>query len=138
VREGDGNLRPPQRRCYRWFNGQDFTQSYLLHSLGGVAIEEDVDYLVRVLEVIVAFIDFALSLLVVRVVWLWSILECPPKLVALLDSVVVLRVPWALLFGQFFETTGGFLLLSFAGPLSSSSAHEMILSLSLVMELGRR
>jgi hypothetical protein len=55
-----------------------------------VAIEDDVDHLVRILEVVVAFVDFGLALLVVRVTRLRSILECPPKLVALFGSVIVL------------------------------------------------
>jgi hypothetical protein len=74
-----------------------------LRSLGGITTEEDVGRLVRVLEVTVAFIDFGLTLFVVRVRRLRSTLECPPKLVALLGSVIVLRMPWTLLFEQFLE-----------------------------------
>jgi hypothetical protein len=45
----------------------------------------------------------------VRVPWLWSVLECSPKLVALLGGVVAIQMPWALLLQQVFEAAGGLL-----------------------------
>jgi hypothetical protein len=44
--------------------------------------------LVRFLDVVVAFIDFFLALLVVRRSWLGNILECSPDLVALIGGVI--------------------------------------------------
>jgi hypothetical protein len=43
------------------------------------------------LEVVVAFIGLLLSFLIVRVSWLWNILECSPELVALLGGVVAVH-----------------------------------------------
>jgi hypothetical protein len=140
------------------------------------------------LEVTVAFVGFFFAFLIVRMPWVWRVVECSLELVALFGSVVALQVPRALLFQQVFEAVGGLLqvvfrraldsrdcvvwlalairtrvvvvvtalisvvviaaariLLSLAANgvvlsvrLSSSSAHEVIMSLSLVMELGRR
>jgi hypothetical protein len=50
------------------------------------------------LEVAVVSVVLLLALLVVRVRWLWSTLECSPELVALLGSVVAVQMPQALLF----------------------------------------
>jgi hypothetical protein len=50
------------------------------------------------LEVIVALVGFFLALLVMRRPWVWGILECSPKLIALLGGVVALQMPWAYLF----------------------------------------
>jgi hypothetical protein len=61
------------------------------------------------LEVAIAFINFFLALLVMRVSWLRSILECPLDLIALFDSVVVVLVPQTLLFEEVFEATRGLL-----------------------------
>jgi hypothetical protein len=44
-----------------------------------------------------------------RVLWLWSILECSPELVALLGGVVAVQMPRALLLQQVFEAAGGLL-----------------------------
>jgi hypothetical protein len=55
------------------------------------------------LEVVVALVGFFLALLVVRRLWVWSILECLPELLALLGGVIALQVPRALLFHQIFE-----------------------------------
>jgi hypothetical protein len=52
---------------------------------------------------------FFLPFFVVRVPWLWSILECSPELVALLGGVVAVQMPRALLFQQVFEAAGGLL-----------------------------
>jgi hypothetical protein len=41
------------------------------------------------LEVAIAFAVLLLAFLVMRVPWLWSVLECSPELVALLGGVVV-------------------------------------------------
>jgi hypothetical protein len=68
----------------------------LLPSAGSSA-EEDVDSLVGFLEVAVASVVLLLALLVVRVRWLWGILECSPELVALLGGVVAVQMPRALL-----------------------------------------
>jgi hypothetical protein len=57
------------------------------------------------LELTIAFIDFLIALLVVRVSWLRSIFECPPDLIALFGSVVVVLVPQTLLFEEVFEAT---------------------------------
>jgi hypothetical protein len=57
------------------------------------------------LELAIAFIDFLIALLVVRVSWLRSIFECPPDLIALFGSVVVVLVPQTLLFEEVFEAT---------------------------------
>jgi hypothetical protein len=55
----------------------------------------------------------------VRVPWLWSILECSPKLVALLGGVVVVQMPRALLFQQVFEAARGLLQVVFRRALDS-------------------
>jgi hypothetical protein len=57
------------------------------------------------LELAIAFIDFLIALLVVRVSWLRSTFECPPDLIALFGSVVVVLVPQTLLFEEVFEAT---------------------------------
>jgi hypothetical protein len=62
--------------------------------------KEDVDRLIKILEVAIAFVD-TLALLIMWVAWLWSILECPSKLVAMFGSVDILYVPRTLLFKQF-------------------------------------
>jgi hypothetical protein len=61
------------------------------------------------LEVIVALVGFFLSLLIVWRLWVWSILECSPELIALLGGVIALQMPRALLFQQVFEAAGGLL-----------------------------
>jgi hypothetical protein len=71
--------------------------------------EEDVHYLVGFLEVPIAFIDFLLSLLIMRVSWLRSLLECPPQLVTLFGGVVVILMPWTLLFEEVLEAARGLL-----------------------------
>jgi hypothetical protein len=60
------------------------------------------------LEVVIAFVSFFLTFLVVRRLWVW-VLECSPELVALLGSVVALQMPRALLFQQVLEAAGGLL-----------------------------
>jgi hypothetical protein len=50
------------------------------------------------LEVVVILVGVFLALLVVRTPWVWGILECAPELIALLDGVVALQMPRALLF----------------------------------------
>jgi hypothetical protein len=45
----------------------------------------------------------------VRVSWLRSTFECPPDLIALFGSVVVVLVPQTLLFEEVFEATRGLL-----------------------------
>jgi hypothetical protein len=59
------------------------------------------------LEVTVAFVDFLLVFLVVRRLWVWSIFECSPELVALLGGVVAIQMPQTLLFEQVFEAAKG-------------------------------
>jgi hypothetical protein len=105
VGEGDGHLRPPERCWGRWFNVHDFSSSSFLGPSAGYSAEEDVHRLVGFLEVVA--VGFLLTLLVVRVPWLWSILECSPELVALLGGVVVVQMPRALFLQQVFEAAGG-------------------------------
>jgi hypothetical protein len=71
------------------------------------------------LEVVVAFVDFFLAFLVMRMLWFWSVLECLPELVALFGSVVALQVPRALLFQQVFKAAGGLLRVVFRRALDS-------------------
>jgi predicted Co/Zn/Cd cation transporter (cation efflux family) len=71
------------------------------------------------LEVAVAFVGFFLAFLVVRMPWVWSVLECSPKLLALFGSVVALQVPRALLFQQVFEAAEGLLRVVFRRALDS-------------------
>jgi hypothetical protein len=78
-----------------------------LRSLSGEATEEDINCLVGFLEVAIAFVDFGFALLIVRVSWLRSLLECPLKLVALFGGVVAILMPQTLLFEQVLETTEG-------------------------------
>jgi hypothetical protein len=59
------------------------------------------------MEVTIAAIVLLLAFLVMRVRWLWSTLECSPKLVALLGGVVAVQMPRALLFQRVFEATRG-------------------------------
>jgi hypothetical protein len=94
--EGDGYLRPPERGRVRWLNGHDFTTGSLLLPLARQSAKEDVDGLVRLLEVVVVVV-LLLALLVMRVWWLWRILECMTELVALLGGVVAVWMPRALL-----------------------------------------
>jgi hypothetical protein len=65
------------------------------------------------LEVVVALASLLLAFLVVRVPWLWSILECSPELVALLGGVVAVQMPRALLFQQVFDAARGLLRVVF-------------------------
>jgi hypothetical protein len=51
--------------------------------------------------------------------WLRSILECSPKLVALLGGVVAVQMPQALLFQKVFEAAGGLLRVVFRKALDS-------------------
>jgi hypothetical protein len=51
--EGDGYLRPPERSRDRWLNGHHFATGSLLLPSAGQSAEEDVDGLLRLLEVIV-------------------------------------------------------------------------------------
>jgi hypothetical protein len=124
-----------------------------------------VHHLVGFLEVVVALVNLLLVFLVVRVPWLWSVLECSPKLVALLGGVVAIQMPRALLFHQVFKAAGGLLRVVFRRALDSRdsvvwlalaigtrvvvaatalisllllspSAQEVIMSLRWVMELG--
>jgi hypothetical protein len=92
--EGDGYLRPPERGRDRWLNGHYFTTGSLLLPPAGQSAEEDIDGLVRLLEVVVVAV-LLLALFVVRVRWLRRILECVPELVALLGGVVAVWVPRA-------------------------------------------
>jgi hypothetical protein len=71
------------------------------------------------LEVVVAFVNFFLAFLVVRMPWVWSVLKCSPKLLALFGSVVALQVPQALLFQQVFEAARGLLRVVFRRALDS-------------------
>jgi hypothetical protein len=103
--EGDGYLRPPEGGRDRWINRHDFSTGSLLLPPAGQSTEEDVDGLVRFLEVIVVAV-LLLVLFVVRVLWLWRILECMPELVALLGGVVAVWMPRAPLLQQVFETAG--------------------------------
>jgi hypothetical protein len=57
------------------------------------------------LEVVVVAV-LLLALFVVRVRWLWRILECMPELVALLGDVVAIWMPQAPLLQQVFEAAG--------------------------------
>jgi hypothetical protein len=75
--------------------------------LEGSPPEQDIHCLVRFLEIAIAFVDFFLALFVVRRTWVGSILECSPELVALLSGVVVVQMPWTLLFDQVFEDARG-------------------------------
>jgi hypothetical protein len=95
--EGNGYLRPPEGGRNRWFNAQDFSSSGFLSPSVGKSTEEDVHRLVGLLEVVVALVGLLLAFLVVRVLWLWSVLECSPELVALLGGVVAVQMPRALL-----------------------------------------
>jgi hypothetical protein len=61
------------------------------------------------MEVVVSFVGLLLAFLVMRMPWLWSILECSPELVALLDDVVVVQMTQTLLLQQVFEAAGGLL-----------------------------
>jgi hypothetical protein len=71
------------------------------------------------LEVAVALVGLLLAFLVVRVSWLWSILECSPELVALLGGVVAVQMPRALLLQQVFEAARGLLRVVFRRALDS-------------------
>jgi hypothetical protein len=71
------------------------------------------------LEVVVTFVSFFLALLVVRRPWVWRVFECSPQLVALLDGVVALQVPRALLFQQVLEAAEGLLRVVFRRALYS-------------------
>jgi hypothetical protein len=117
--EGNGYLRPPERDRDRWFNAQDFSSGGLLSSSVGYSAEEDVHHLVGFLEVAVAFVGLFLAFLVMRVPWLWSVLECSPELVALLGGVVSVQMPRTLLFQQVLEATGGLFRVVFRGALDS-------------------
>jgi hypothetical protein len=86
TEEGNGYLRPPERGRDRWFNAHDFSTGSFLSPSVGESAEEDVHHLVGFLEVAVAFVGLLLTFLVVRVLWLWCILECSPELVALLKD----------------------------------------------------
>jgi hypothetical protein len=116
--ECDGYLRPPERGRDRWLNGYDFTTGSILLPPAGQSAEEDVDGLVRLLEVVVVAV-LLLALLVMRVRCLWRILECVPELVALLGGVVAVRMPRALLLQQVFETAGVLLRVPFRKALDS-------------------
>jgi hypothetical protein len=71
------------------------------------------------LEVTVALVGLFLAFLIVRVPWLWSVLECSPELVALLGSVVAIQMPRALLFQQVLEAAEGLLRVVFRRALDS-------------------
>jgi hypothetical protein len=103
--EGDGYLRPPERSRDRWLNGHHFTAGSLLLPPAGQSAEEDVDGLVRLLEVVVVAV-LLLALLIMGVRWLWCLLECVPELVALFGGVVAVWMPRALLLQQVFEIAG--------------------------------
>jgi hypothetical protein len=118
--EGNGYLRPPERGQNHWFSGHDFSSSGFLSPSVGKSAEEDVHRLVGFLKVVVALVGLLLAFLVVRVPWLWSILECSPELVALLGGVVAVQMPRALLFQQGFEAARGLLRVVFRRALDSS------------------
>jgi hypothetical protein len=82
------------------------------------------------LEVVVAVISFFLALLVVRSPWVWRVLECSPKFVALLGGVVALQVPQELLFKQVFEAARGLLRVVFRRALDS---HDCVVWLALAI-----
>jgi hypothetical protein len=103
--EGDGYLRPPERGRDRWLNGHDISTGSFLLPPAGQSTEEDIDGLVEFLEVVVVAV-LLLALFVVRVRWLWRILECMLELVALLGGVIAVWMPRALLLQQVFETAG--------------------------------
>jgi hypothetical protein len=84
----------------------------------GQSAEEDVDGLVRLLEVVVVAV-LLLALPVMKVRWLWRILQCMPELVALLGGVVVVWMPRALLLQQVFETARVLLRVPFRRALDS-------------------
>jgi hypothetical protein len=71
------------------------------------------------LEVVVALIGFFLALLVMRMPWVWRVLDCSSGLVALLDGVVSLQMPRAFLFQQVFEDAKGLLRVVFHRALDS-------------------
>jgi hypothetical protein len=71
------------------------------------------------LEVVVAFVGLFLAFLVMRVPWLWSVLECSPELVALLGGMVAVQMPWALLFQQVLEAARGLLRVVFRTALDN-------------------
>jgi hypothetical protein len=87
--EGDGYLRPPDRGRDRWLTGHHFATGSLLLPPAGQSAEEDVDCLVRLLEVVVVAV-LLLAILIMRVQWLWRLLECVPELVALFGGVVAI------------------------------------------------
>jgi hypothetical protein len=117
--EGNGYLRPPERGRDRWFNAHDFSTGSFLSPSVGKSAEEDVHRFVGFLEVAVAFVGLLLAFLVVRVPWLWIILESLPELVALLDGVVAIQMSRALLFQQVFEAAGGLLRVLLRSALDS-------------------
>jgi hypothetical protein len=53
------------------------------------------------------FVDFLLALLVVRGSWLGNILECSSELVALISCMIVVQMPWVILFELVSETSRG-------------------------------
>jgi hypothetical protein len=55
------------------------------------------------LEVAIAFVDFLLTLFILRVSWLRDILECSPELVALIVCVIAFQMPLTLFFEQVSE-----------------------------------
>jgi hypothetical protein len=112
--EGDGYLRPPERGRDRWLNGHDFTTGSFLLPPAGQSAEEDVDGLVSLLEAVVVAV-LLLALFVVRVWWLWRILERVPELVALLGGVVAVWVPRHLSFSRSLKPPEFFFEFSFAG-----------------------
>jgi hypothetical protein len=71
------------------------------------------------LEVVVVLVGFFLALFVMRMPWVWGILECSPDLIALLGTVFALQMPQALLFQQVFEAARGLLRVVFRRALDS-------------------
>jgi hypothetical protein len=82
------------------------------------------------LELVVAFVDFLLALLVVRRSWLRNIFECSPELVALIGRVIVVQMPRALLFEQVSEAVGGLLGVVLRRAMYS---HDCVVWLALVV-----
>jgi hypothetical protein len=82
------------------------------------------------LEVVVAFVDFLLDLLVVTRPWVWSIFECSPELVALLGGVIAIQMPQALLLEQVFEAARGLFRVVLLRVLYS---HDCVIWLALVL-----
>jgi hypothetical protein len=90
----------------------------LLLPSAGQSTEEDVDGLLRLLEVVVVAV-LLLALLIMRVRWLRHLLECVPELVALFGGVVAVWMPRALFLQQVLESARVLLRVPFRRALDS-------------------